>query len=57
MDYFKELSTNKEIIRKNIANMTVYMDNMHWDLALNMPSIDRDTLIRSYNRKVEKQNK
>lgn len=57
MEYFKELSTNKEIIRKNISNMVVYMGNISYDIALNMPCVDRDTLIRSYNRMIEKQNK
>lgn len=51
-----ELRMNCDEIKGSLMDMAVYIDCTSYEMLLNMPVTDRDLLVRSYNRKVKKQN-
>jgi hypothetical protein len=45
----------EKLIKKQIADMLVYMDNVAYSELLNMPSDMRELIARAHNAKIEKQ--
>lgn len=55
MKFLAELKFNCEEIKSNLMDITVYIENISYEILLNMPVQDRDLLVRSYNKKIKKQ--
>ncbi|OTE92449.1 hypothetical protein E0J33_12800 [Escherichia coli] len=55
-EVLKEIELNKSEIKNALMECSVYMDNIDYGTLLNMPLIDRDLLVKSFNKKIKKQN-
>lgn len=55
-EVLKEIELNKLEIKNALMECSVYMDNIDYGTLLNMPLIDRDLLVKSFNKKIKKQN-
>lgn len=55
MEFIKELRDNEKIIKKQITDMLLYIDNMTYVELLNMPTDMRELIARGHNAKMEKQ--
>lgn len=55
-EVIREIELNKSEIKNALMECSVYMDNIDYGTLLNMPLIDRDLLVKSFNKKIKKQN-
>ncbi|WAE77186.1 hypothetical protein vBEcoMphAPEC6_01645 [Escherichia phage ph0011] len=55
-EVIREIELNKSEIKQALMECSVYMDNIDYGTLLNMPLIDRDLLVKSFNKKIKKQN-
>lgn len=45
------------MIRKQVADMLCYMQNVSYEALMNMPVQDRNLIAKAHNKKIEKQKK
>ena len=57
MKYLADLVMNQEEIDRNLWEIVINIPNVSYDLLLNMPVTKRDTLINTWNKKVQKEKK
>lgn len=50
-----DLYFNCEEIEKGLMEMVIYLPNVSYDQLLNMPVTSRDTLVKAWNSKVQKE--
>ena len=55
-EVLKEFELNKSDIKTALMECSVYMESVDYGTLLNMPLIDRDLLVKSFNKKIKKQN-
>ena len=56
VEFIKEIELNKSEIKNALMECSVYMESIDYGTLLNMPLVDRDLLVKTYNKKVKKQN-
>lgn len=57
MKYLADLVLNQEEIDRGLWEIVINIPNVTYDLLLNMPVTKRDTLINTWNKKVQKEKK
>lgn len=55
-EFLKEIELNKKEIKEALMECAVNMDNIDYGTLLNMPVIDRNLLVKSFNKKIKKLN-
>ncbi|AZU98219.1 hypothetical protein SEPL_153 [Salmonella phage SE_PL] len=51
------MELNVKEIKAALMEISVYITNTSYEMLLNMPTNERDLLVRAYNKKVSKENK
>ncbi len=51
------MELNVKEIKSSLMEISVYITNTSYEMLLNMPTNERDLLVRAYNKKVTKENK
>jgi len=49
------LTVSQEEIKMFVCDMSISIDNMSYEVALNLPINDRDMIVRAHNKKIKKQ--
>lgn len=51
------MGLNVKEIKSSLAEIAAYITNTNYETLLNMPTNERDLLVRAYNKKISKENK
>lgn len=51
------MELNVKEIKSALAEIAAYITNTNYETLLNMPTNERDLLVRAYNKKIERENK
>lgn len=56
MEYLGNLELNRAEIKEHLSSIVVNVNNISYEMILNMPVTDRDIIVKSYNTKIKKEN-